>query len=81
MLNNLLHDPRSNVLVIYSEHDDFTGIDGYDTWADSLRHEAIRVEGQPRGNLEIVKIEGANHFWTNEEARSAMLRCIREWVP
>ncbi|KAI0091057.1 alpha/beta-hydrolase [Irpex rosettiformis] len=80
-LNALLHDPQARVLVIYSDHDDFTGVGSYDNWVDSLRNEAGGVEGGPQANLEVMKIEDANHFWTNDEARHIMLRCIREWVP
>jgi len=75
-LANLLRDSRSNVLVVYSDRDEFTGIGSYDAWADSLRREA-----GDRGNLEVVRIEGANHFWSYPETKDKMLQCIMNWIP
>lgn len=69
------------MLVLYSDHDDFTSIESYDAWVKTLKHEAEETEGCPRGNLDIVKVEGTNHFWANEDARDRMLRTIQEWVP
>ncbi len=80
-LKTLLHDPRSNVLVLYSDHDDFTSIESYDAWVKTLKHETEETEGYPRGKLEIVEVEGTNHFWANVEARDRMLRTIQEWAP
>ncbi|KAI0342679.1 alpha/beta-hydrolase [Trametopsis cervina] len=75
-LANLLRDSRSHVLAIYGDNDDFTGVESYDTWADSLRREA--VDG---GNLEILKIEHANHFWRDDDARETLLQHVQQWVP
>jgi len=77
-LNNLLHDPRSNVLVVYGDQDEFTGEDSYDTWARSLKA-AVQVEG--RGKLEINKIHGATHFWMGQnDATAGMLSVVKDWA-
>ena len=76
-LNALVRDPRANVLVIYSDCDEFTSIGSYDAWAESLRREA----GHGTGKLEVVRVENANHFWAQDAAREKMLRAVQEWLP
>ncbi|KAI0684706.1 alpha/beta-hydrolase [Cytidiella melzeri] len=77
-LTDLLHNPQSNVLVVYGDHDNFTSVESYDMWADGLKHE---VEGTNCGKLDVKKVERANHFWASDTARDNMLQCIQEWVP
>jgi uncharacterized protein len=76
-LKNLLHDPRSKVLILYGDRDDFTSVESYDAWVESLKLEA---NGDNRGHLQVEKIEGANHFWADRTTRGAMLRYIQDWV-
>lgn len=77
-LNSLLHDSRSNVLVIYGDQDEFTGVEGYDAWADALE-EGSQEEG--KGELHVERIHGATHFWTDQnDARRQMLQAVTEWV-
>ncbi|CAL1717049.1 unnamed protein product [Somion occarium] len=75
-LNSLLHEPRSNVLIIYGDQDDFTGVGSYDSWADALRKE---VQGEGRGTLEIAKVKGATHFWRDDSSRK-LVRVIQNWL-
>ncbi|KAI0077061.1 alpha/beta-hydrolase, partial [Panus rudis PR-1116 ss-1] len=77
-LNSLLHDPRSNVLVIYGDCDEFTSEGRYDAWASDLRKE---ISGGRHGTLHIEKIVTANHFWVDYEARNSLLTTVRNWVP
>jgi len=77
-LNKLLHDPLSNVLVVYGDEDEFTGESSYDFWADTLTRE---TQGEGKGKLAVEKIEGATHFWLEgNEARARMLEVVRKWV-
>ena len=75
-LSQLVRNPRSKVLVIYSDQDEFTAEDKYDAWTHSLRREA-----QGGGQLAIVKFQGTNHFWSNLQVRRQLLDCISRWVP
>ncbi|KAI0789879.1 alpha/beta-hydrolase [Abortiporus biennis] len=78
-LNNLLSNKRADVLVVFGDHDEFTGEESYDTWAEDLKRQ---VQGEGKGHLQIVKVEGATHFWTDHlGARSRMLRSILLHIP
>ncbi|EKM58528.1 uncharacterized protein PHACADRAFT_53580, partial [Phanerochaete carnosa HHB-10118-sp] len=59
-LNTLVQDPRANVFIIYGDQDEFTSVESYDAWIESLRHEN---EGDGKARLQTSRIEGANHFW------------------
>lgn len=76
-LNALVRDPRANVLVIYGDRDEFTGVQSYDDWAESLRRENA---GGGKAHLQILRIEGANHFWVDPAARDQMLRTVQQCV-
>ncbi|KAI0719401.1 alpha/beta-hydrolase [Cerioporus squamosus] len=85
-LQLLLRDPKSNVLVIYGDDDNFTSVGSYDAWVASLQkdREAAPSSEQthhPPGKLEVVKIEGASHFWREEDAVHRLLDVVRAWLP
>ncbi|KAI9066269.1 alpha/beta-hydrolase [Trametes sanguinea] len=82
-LTNLVSDSRSRTLVIYGDHDDFTSVESYDSWAGVLwSHHAERERdaAQP-GELDIVKIEGASHFWREPQAVERLVQIVERWVP
>ena len=61
---------------MHGDQDEFTSIENYDVWAESLRRNASH---QDAGKLRIMKVEGANHFW-NGEAGETLLETIRAWL-
>lgn len=75
-LSQLLRNPRSNVLVVYSDQDEFTAVGKYDAWAESLRNVP-----ESRGELAIVRINDVNHFWSNPAGRQELLEVVGGWVP
>lgn len=77
-LESLLRDPRSNVLVVYGDRDEFTGVENYDAWANSLRAISDRHGGKEC--LEIAKVDGGNHFWGNPSAREALVAAVRKFL-
>ncbi|THH32246.1 hypothetical protein EUX98_g1953 [Antrodiella citrinella] len=78
-LKTLLHHPRSNVLVVYGDQDDFTGVTDYDAWADGLEEES---QGEGKGDLHVERIHGATHFWGDQnDAKRKMLEVLTEWLP
>ncbi|GJE94577.1 alpha/beta hydrolase [Phanerochaete sordida] len=77
-LDALARDPRANVLVVYGDHDEFTGAQSYDDWVEGLRREN---DGEGKARLQILRIEGANHFWVDPDAREQMLRAVQQWIP
>ena len=77
MLDTLVHNPRSTVLVIFGDRDDFTGIQSYIKWADGLQ--AISKDNEA-GRLELVTVKGCNHFWTDSHARQVLVDSIQHFV-
>ncbi|TCD63336.1 hypothetical protein EIP91_005655 [Steccherinum ochraceum] len=78
-LNTLLRDPKSKVLVVYGDLDEFTGVESYDAWADGLEEEA---QGDGKGELTVERVHGATHFWTDQnDARGRMLQVLTDWLP
>lgn len=76
-LNDLLQNPRSDVLIIYGDCDQFTGEQNYDAWSEDLK---AQVSGDGKGKLEIAKIDGASHFWIDrEDCKNRLLQKIVEW--
>ncbi|OBZ72500.1 hypothetical protein A0H81_08049 [Grifola frondosa] len=67
-LNSLLHDPQSNVLVLYGDHDEFTSVEAYDIWTTTLLQQAGN-----RRNHSIVKIVNGTHFWREFEPMNKMV--------
>ena len=61
-LKALIHDTNSRVIILYGNHDQFTAEAKYDTWAAMLKDCS-------KGNLNVVKIPGADHFWHGQAAR------------
>jgi len=71
-LNKLINDPRSNVLVIYGDQDQFTGVETYEGWAAELR----KNSGEFRAEL----VQGATHFWTSRSGQR-LKEIVKDWVP
>ncbi|KAI0775105.1 alpha/beta-hydrolase [Trametes elegans] len=81
-LQDLVNDPRSNVLIIYGDNDNFTTVESYDAWARGLQD--LRPAGgerAARGKLESVKIENASHFWGERDAIRRLVEVLHDWVP
>ncbi|KAI0359750.1 alpha/beta-hydrolase [Trametes cingulata] len=83
-LQNLINDPKSNMLVIYGDDDNFTSVDSYNAWAKGLQethHAAEERDPGQHGKLEVLKIAGASHFWREAPAVRSLVETIRDWVP
>jgi alpha/beta superfamily hydrolase len=72
-LSDLLRDPRSNVLVIYGDCDEFTSDARYGRWAEEMRKDGREDK------LHVVRVEGASHFWGGSSAQE-LARVVKEWV-
>ncbi|OSC96894.1 alpha/beta-hydrolase [Trametes coccinea BRFM310] len=82
-LKDLVCNSRSHVLIIYGDQDDFTSVESYDSWANVLRGcraEKEQMAAEP-GELKIVKITGASHFWREQQAVERLNDLIKSWVP
>ena len=78
-LQDLVTNPKSRVLVIYGNQDDFTPAQAYDSWTEQLR--SVRdSSASDHGTLKIVKVEGASHFWREHTAIHQLMNTVREWV-
>ncbi len=81
-LKSLVDDPRSNILVVYGDDDNFTTAESYDSWVGTLRKApADRPDELTGGTLEIVKVAGASHFWREEDAVETLVETVQEWLP
>ncbi|KAH9902671.1 alpha/beta-hydrolase [Cubamyces lactineus] len=78
-LQDLVTNPKSRVLVIYGDQDDFTSIQAYDSWAEQLRS-ARESSPSDHSSLRIAKVEGASHFWREYTAVHQLVNTVREWV-
>ncbi|KAF4597357.1 hypothetical protein EYR40_007809 [Pleurotus pulmonarius] len=72
-LKELVDNPASNVLIIFGDQDEFTGVSNYDEWAKSLSSETRT------GALKVVKVEGGSHFWRGR-ANNTMQNEIDHWL-
>lgn len=77
LLEALVRDPRSNVLIIFGDRDEFTGIGNYTNWANGLQ--AIG-DKETTGSLQIISVAGANHFWSDEEPHRMLIDSARKFV-
>ncbi|KAI0749660.1 alpha/beta-hydrolase [Daedaleopsis nitida] len=88
-LRSLRSDPRSNLLVIYGDDDNFTSVAAYDVWVTTLQDDdrgacsesSTDTSSTSRGKLEVVKVEGASHFWREEDAVNRLFDVVRGWLP
>ena len=71
-LSALARNPSSNVLIIYGDEDNFTGVSQYHKWVADLRKES-------KGHLEVREIAGADHFWRGETG-DELCRVIIQWL-
>jgi hypothetical protein len=65
------------LLILYGDHDQFTGMARYEAWVKSLQE----VGNLPSGNTVVAytKIEDGDHFWRGE-ALDHMLIEVEKWT-
>ena len=68
-LNDLVQHPDSRVLIIYGDSDEFTSQSKYRSWASSLQD----------GNVEIVEVKNASHFWHDQSGRE-LAELVKKWL-
>lgn len=78
-LKALVQNPRSNVLILYGDRDEFTGIGNYETWVEKLQRDAGQGTGGVGGRLQVGFVEGATHFWEPRKAR-IMQDIVEQWL-
>ena len=71
-LNKLINDPRSNVLIVHGDRDEFTGEGAYKVWVAELR--------KNDGEFRIELVQGATHFWVSGSGQR-LKEIIKDWVP
>lgn len=71
-LNKLISDPRSNVLIVYGDQDEFTAVETYEGWVAELRTN----DREFRAEL----VQGATHFWTSRSGQR-LREIVKSWVP
>ncbi|KAI0312930.1 alpha/beta-hydrolase [Amylostereum chailletii] len=93
-LEDLVRHPRSRVLLIYGDADEFTAADSYETWATGLRtiaeNERTGGDELPENRSEqdipestplcvVEFIPGASHFWRGGAVKPMVL-AIRDFL-
>ncbi|KAJ7773100.1 Alpha/Beta hydrolase protein [Mycena metata] len=76
-LEALLRDPKANVLVVFGDCDEFTGVGRYRTWGGVL--EGIGG-GKGTGKVECVEVKGGSHFWRDRDGKAVVERLVG-WLP
>lgn len=71
-LNRLINDPRSNVLIVHGDQDEFTGTETYEGWAAELR--------KNDGEFHVELVQGATHFWASRSGQR-LKEIVKGWVP
>lgn len=78
-LHDLVRARGANVLVLYGDHDEFTSAASYDAWVNGLR--VVNEEGgHSDATLKVVKVEGASHFWREDDAVEGLLDTMSSWL-
>lgn len=78
-LKALVQNPRSNVLILYGDSDEFSGIGSYEAWVKELQRDAGQGTGDTGGRLQVGFVEGATHFWEPRKAR-IMQQIVEQWL-
>ncbi|KAF8529805.1 hypothetical protein JB92DRAFT_2859755 [Gautieria morchelliformis] len=71
-LHGLVQNPRSIILVVYADRDQFTSLQSYEPWVLHLKTEA-------KGQLATVLINGGDHFW-GQRAGEEMCTTVGRWL-
>ena len=72
-LKELIEHRESNVLIIYGDQDEFTGVGSYKAWREEL-------QGGDARKVKVVEVAGGSHFWrgrTGDEMREIVVG----WLP
>ncbi|KAJ7178569.1 Alpha/Beta hydrolase protein [Mycena crocata] len=70
-LEQLLHNPAANVLVVFGDSDEFTSVGRYRTWRGTLEAEG--------GKLDCVEVAGGTHFWRDADL-DALVQLASNWI-
>ena len=65
------------MLVLYGDHDQFTGIGRYEAWVKSLQEGGNLTSGTTA--VADARIVGGDHFWRGE-ALDHMLIEVEKWI-
>lgn len=71
-LRDLVDDPASDVLAIFGDADQFSGVGPLRKWRDGL-------VAAGSGRFKGVEVEGADHFWRGE-GLDELVREVRDWL-
>lgn len=72
-LKELVKNPACRVLLLYGDEDEFTGVSKYREWKKSL-------EADSDGQLRIVEVPGASHFWMGQPG-VVLEEEVERWLP
>ena len=67
-LNELLQHPESDVLMVHGNQDEFTSRARYKEWESGLH-----------GNIQIVEIDNATHFWRGRFGQQ-LVEAVKNWL-
>lgn len=71
-LTALVQDARADVLILFGDRDEFTGIESYERWATQLK-------GSGGERVQVTCVKGASHFW-RQGTSAEMLQVIGQWL-
>ena len=68
-----MHDECANVLVVYGDRDEFTGVEQYRVWTEGLQRDG-------RDRVRVVEVSGGSHFWQGYSGEE-LKELVGEWLP
>ena len=78
-LGTLVKNPRSDVLLLYGDRDEFTGFSSYETWVKELQGISGHDPSDMNSTVQVGYVKGATHFWEHSKAQ-IMLKVVEEWL-
>lgn len=82
-LQNLVTHPKSDVLILYGENDQFTKAAKYEGWVKTLETAAAKVGCGRRtggtGKVAVQTLQNGDHFWQGPIMRD-LRKSIAEWL-
>ena len=72
-LEELVRDECANILVVYGDRDEFTGVEQYRSWTEGLQR-----DGGDR--VRVAEVVSGSHFWQGHSGEQ-LEELMGEWLP
>ncbi|GAA6064378.1 hypothetical protein JCM10212_000487 [Sporobolomyces blumeae] len=77
-LRDRVSTDRRRVCIAYGTRDQFSSCAKLDAWATALVASAASEDGH--GTVDVVRVDGADHFWAKASQKRELVDRVAEWV-